>query len=77
MESLVILFFNSLILNMLPLLRSSVPVQLELRLALILIITTPTHPIPPRKIEMQLEIDHIRSVGSWWIVGMVIFGGRG
>ena len=31
----------------------------ELRLALSLIITTPTHPPPPGKVEMQPEIDHI------------------
>ena len=49
------------------------PVQVELSLALSLIITT--H--PPGKVEMQLEIDHIWSVGSWWIVCLVIFGGRG
>ena len=36
------------------------PVQLELRLALSLIITT--H--PPRKVEMQLEIGHIWPVDS-------------
>ena len=35
----------------------------------------PTH--PPKKVEMQLEIGHIWSVGSWWIVCLVIFGGRG
>ena len=35
------------------------PVQLELRLALSLIITTPTLTHPPRKVEMQLEIDNI------------------
>ena len=36
----------------------------ELRLALSSIITTPTtHPHPPGKVEMQLEIDHI--YGQW------------
>ena len=51
----------------------------ELRLALSLIITTHPHPPPPPpgKVEMQLDIDHIWSVGSWWIVCLVIFGGRG
>ena len=37
----------------------------------------PTHPHPPGKVEMQLESHHIWSVGSWWIVCLVIFGGRG
>ena len=57
-------------------LASLVPV--ELRLALCLIITTPTtNPTdPPGKVEMQLKIDHIWSVGSWWIVCLVVFGGR-
>ena len=41
------------------------PVPVELRLA------------PPGKVEIQLDIDHIWSVGSWWIVCLVIFGGRG
>ena len=36
---------------------------LELRLALSLIITTPTQ--TPGKVEMQLESDHIWSVSSW------------
>ena len=49
--------------------------QVELSLALSLIITTPTH--PPGKVKMQLEIDLIGSVGSWWIVCLAIFGGRG
>ena len=40
------------------------PVQWELRLALSLIITTHLHPRPPGKVEMQLEISHIWSVGS-------------
>ena len=31
----------------------------ELRLALSSIITTPNHPPPTGKVEMQLEIDHI------------------
>ena len=35
------------------------------------------HPHPPGKVEMQFEIHHIWSVGSWWIVCLVIFGGRG
>ena len=48
-------------------------VQFELRLALSLIITT--H--PPGKVEVQLESGHIWSVGSWWIVCLVIFGGGG
>ena len=34
-------------------------------------------PPPPGKVEMQLDIDHIWSVGSWWIVCLAIFGGRG
>ena len=35
------------------------------------------HPHPPGKVEIQLEIDKIWSVGNLWIVCMVIFGGRG
>ena len=35
----------------------------ELRLALSSIITTPTHPPTPGKVEIQLEIDHI--YGQW------------
>ena len=46
------------------------PVPVELRLALSLIIT---HPTPPGKVEMQLEIDHVWPVGNWWIVCLVIF----
>ena len=37
----------------------------------------PTPTLPPGKVEMQLEIDKIWSVGNWWIVCLVIFGGRG
>ena len=53
------------------------PMPVELRLALSLIITTPTHTPTPRKVERQLEINHIWLVGSWQIVCLVIFGGRG
>ena len=38
------------------------PMPVELRLDLSLIITTTTH--PPGKVEIQLEIGHIWSVGS-------------
>ena len=37
----------------------------------------PLPPPPPGKVERQLKSHHIWSVGSWWIVYMVIFGGRG
>ena len=55
------------------------PVPVELILALSLIITT--HPHPPvastRKVEMQIEIDDIWSVGNWWMVCLVFFGEKG
>ena len=51
-------------------LQSSVPVgsqmPVELRLALNLNNTTPTH--PPGKVEIQLEIDYIWSVDRWGMV---------
>ena len=55
------------------------PVPVELSLALSLISTTHAHPHPhqPGKVEMQLEIDHIWSIGSWWKVCLMFFGGRG
>ena len=35
------------------------------------------HPHPSGKVEMQLEIDHVWTVGNWWIVSLVIFGCQG
>ena len=37
-------------------------------LALILFITTPTHPPAPGKVEIQLEIDYICLVDRWGMV---------
>ena len=54
-----------------------VKLLVELRLALSLIITTHPHPHPPRKVEEQLESGHIWSVGSPWIVCLLIFGSGG
>ena len=37
-------------------------------LALILFITTPTHPPTPGKVEIQLEIDYILSADRWGVI---------